>query len=96
MDLVTLWPLFRPDFPWRKGGEDLIVLCNYPKEGCGEVGADLFSQVTSSRTKGNGLNFCQGKLGLGIRENFFMKRVVKHWKRLPREVVKSPSLGVDM
>jgi len=24
--------------------------------------------------------------------NFFRMRVVKHWKRLPREVVKAPSL----
>ena len=73
---------------------DLIVLCSFLRKGSGEGGADLFSLGSSDRMRGNGSKLHQGRFRLDIRKHFFTKRVVKHWTRLPREVVHAPSLSV--
>jgi len=82
--------LFSPEK--KRLQRDLIVGFQYLKGAYKKEEDKLFSRACCDRTRGNRLKLEDGRFSLDIRKKFFMKRVVKHWNRLPREVVDSPSL----
>ncbi|KGL86516.1 hypothetical protein N301_00212, partial [Charadrius vociferus] len=73
---------------------DLIVAFQYLKGAYRRAGEGLFTRACSDRTTGNGFKLEKGRFRLNIRKKFFTLMVVRHWNRLPREVVEAPSLEV--
>ncbi|KAK4827390.1 hypothetical protein QYF61_017795, partial [Mycteria americana] len=73
---------------------DSVILIQYLKGASKKAGEGLFTRACSDRTKCNGFKLRDGRLRLNIRNKFFTMRVMRHWNRLPREVVDAPSLEV--
>ncbi|KAK4822896.1 hypothetical protein QYF61_021115 [Mycteria americana] len=71
---------------------DLIAACQYLKAACKKDGGRHFNRACSDRTKGNGFKLKEGRFRLDRRKTFFKVKVVRHWHRLPREVVDAPCL----
>ena len=73
---------------------DFIALYNCLKEGCGKVERLPLSPTTNNRMRGNDPQLHQGRFRLDVRKCLFSKRALRHWHRLPREVVESPTREV--
>ena len=64
----------------------------YLKGAYQQEGEQLFARVNSDRTRGNGFKLRQGRFRLDITRKFCTRKAVKHWNRLPKEVLDAPSL----
>jgi len=73
---------------------DLIAAFQYLKGAYREAGEGLFTRACRDRTRGNGFKLKGDRFRLDIRNKFFSVWVVRHWDRLPREAVDTPSLAV--
>jgi len=80
----------------RRRRGHLIVAFQYSKGAYRKDGDKLCSKACCDRTRSNGVKLREGRFRLDIRKKFFTMSVVKHWHRLPREVVDAPSLETSM
>jgi len=71
---------------------DLRAAFQYLKGAYRKDADNIFGRACCNRTRSNGFKIREGRFRLAIRKTYFMIRVVEHWNRLPREVVKAPSL----
>ncbi|KAK4815546.1 hypothetical protein QYF61_003638 [Mycteria americana] len=73
---------------------DVIAALQYIKGAYKKGGERLFTKACSDRTRGKAFKLKEGRFSLDIKQKFVTMRVVRHWKRLPREVVDAPFLAV--
>ena len=69
---------------------DLRVAFQYLKKGWER----LFSSVYCYRRKGNGFKLKEGRFRLDMRKKKYMIKIVRHWSKLPRELVDALSLQI--
>jgi len=81
---------------WRRRLRgDLIKVYNYLKGGGRQMDEARFFLVEhNDRIRSNCLKLVYRKFYTNMWKNFFMVRVTECWNRLPREVVKSPSMEI--
>jgi len=84
--------MFRPEK--RRLWADLTAALQYLKGAYKKAGEALFTSTCSDRTRGNGFELKQGRFRLDIKKKFFTLRLVRHWRRLPREGMDAPSLAL--
>jgi len=76
----------------RKLRDDLLAAFQYLKGAYRKDGENLFIRACCNRTRTNGFKLRECRFRLDVGKKFFTMRVVKHWHRLPGEVVEAPSL----
>jgi len=76
----------------RKLQGDLIAACQYPKGIYRKEGDRLVSRVCGGRARGYGFKLKEGRFRLDVRKRSFTMSVVRHWNRLPRDVMDALTL----
>jgi len=71
---------------------DLIAAFQYLKGAYRKDGEGLFSRAYCGRTRGNGFKLKESRFRSDTRKKLITVRMMRHWTRLPREVVAAPSL----
>ena len=71
---------------------DLLAAFQPLKGAYRKDGEGLFIRECRDGMRSNSFKLKEGRFRLDIRKKFFTMRVVKHWNRLPREVIDAPSL----
>jgi len=75
----------------RRLQRDLTVAFQYLKWSYRKEGDRLFTRLCGHRTRGNDFRLKEGRFMLVIWRSFTV-RVVRHWNKLPSDMVDEPSL----